>query len=567
MNIQISAKDMNAIMDDIANRNLLPKKELVKLKFYIKNNSNYAQNFMFAYKKLYNKKDIIYFQEFLTKKNLFEQSLFLKKFTGLRGFLNKAWERKDNHALKLGKLALNITALYFVKALPIGIVLKLALQASSKLHVHLVFKAITNNFSVEHPTLQMMNRRVKEATKKGKDREMKAILDSLFRIIPESAEYKHKFNKNEKMKYFNESIEIFKKSDRKIKAILKDQDILVVFDYINKVRKEIKKLDLTVTQALSTSGWRTNQGLACIQARSFIHMMDKQNIFQRVAENLRNAEMQDTGEIIGVATSTPQKFIEEYKTFRVIDDENTPKEYYKDALTEKLYEKIGSNTQFAAINTSFNAHFERLGKEMGLDAETTQILAEKLLKLKTEEEAKKDKKGISKIFSNVVDFISMSSRFVYVKTGSKTVVDYSYKKMENIFLACRKSIGGFCNEYIGNKLGINELINKTKKALKKAKDGVLFLFNIKDDSFNFLRKHAIRFAGNVYNFFSEQEKQFERNFKDSKVIEATTEISVMTKADLNSIFKQSKEFRYKKDMKGLILDEKAQRKLLKKTIR
>lgn len=136
----------------------------------------------------------------------------MKKYLGLNGFLNKAKDNKKEIAIKATAGVISGIACSIFFALPTALAIGgVALKLSNRI----LLKSITNNFTLlNNDSLKFLNKRINIVSKNEEPIRSKE-LERLFKLIPNSHEFKKDMDTNEKLKYFKEGIELYKRSDRK----------------------------------------------------------------------------------------------------------------------------------------------------------------------------------------------------------------------------------------------------------------------------------------------------------------------------------------------------------------
>jgi len=339
----------------IKDNKLIPAAEYKKMELKLtygnpRHAAAYSQNIEKAYLKFGNNKSDKYFQEFLTIKNPSKQTEYIKKYSSFTGFLNKIKENKLDYAVKLSKSASSSALTY--KLLPI-----LLLTASPTLMVGMAVLArvtapiacyfVHNNYCNSNTYLKHICSKMDLVNKEFGQNNNTANnhLNRLFTLIPQSPDFKHKNPLAQKEKYFNECVKLYKSSDRYVKTLLRDQPPEVVFSYLNEVRKELKKRNVSIDDAVKSSRFFTNKGFGAIQSVAMLKIFDNADNMISIISKSNKEEKRIADEYIDSMTGLYNKILEKnsvYKSFKVIRDIADPKAFVKDVMSEKITQSMSS---------------------------------------------------------------------------------------------------------------------------------------------------------------------------------------------------------------------------------
>lgn len=326
----------NLIFDYINKNDLLSPPEFKSFKLFLNNEVKAYTNLAIAYNKLGNKKNKLYFQEFLTIRDIEQQRKYLKEHLGLNGTLNKFKDNKQEILFKAATGVISGIACSTFFALPTALAIGgVALKLSNRL----LLKSITNNFTLNNESIEFLNKKVNVANKEKEPLRTKE-LERLFKLIPKSHEFKDGMNIEDKINYFKEGIQLYKRSDRKIKILLKGQDTNLIFNYISTLRSEIRKRNISVEQALSTSKYFTHDGLASIQSVTLMKILNNpktlNKIFNQSVENSKNT----ISEYIEDGMYSVEKIFKKNKIMRTLSYMINPKDMYIDIVSKRIDERL-----------------------------------------------------------------------------------------------------------------------------------------------------------------------------------------------------------------------------------
>lgn len=347
----------NEIIDYIKENKLFPKKELQKVIYRISTlntNDNAFENLVLSFDLFANKKNKSYFQEFLTIKKEEEQDIFIEKYSGIKGLLNKNLENKGELALSIAKRSSTafIAKTFAVSAATLSapsavIGLAVILRASAPLAI----KYISNNYTTNNPTVEHIDKRIKSIVKNYENNNYNAYttedknkINAFFKLIPESQYFNHNRKLKDKIEYFYKAKDILKCTDRYIKNFLKQQEPELTFFYVNEIIKEINKHGLDLKKVLKASENYTNKGFVSLQAQVFDKIFKQDNMLNmllKIKEDETELGTEFIDDLISVVDKmySPNKV---YKSFKIITD---PKDFTKDLISSSIEKKIDSYTE------------------------------------------------------------------------------------------------------------------------------------------------------------------------------------------------------------------------------
>lgn len=308
----------------------------------------YSQNIEKAYLKFGNSKSDKYFQEFLTIKNPIKQTEYINKYSSFTGVLNKIKENKLDYLTKIGKSASSSALTYKLVPILLGgaaptltITAAVLARVSAPVACYFVHNNYFNsNTYLKHicGKMDLINKEFGHGNNTANNH-----LERLFTLIPQSADFKHKNSLSQKEKYFDECIKLYKSSDRYVKTLLRDQPPEVVFSYLNEVRKELKKRDVSIDEAVKSSRYFTNKGFGAIQAVAMLKIFDKTDNMVSIITKSNKEEKRIADEYIDSMTGLYAKILEKnsvYKSFKVLKDIADPKDFVKDVMSEKITQSM-----------------------------------------------------------------------------------------------------------------------------------------------------------------------------------------------------------------------------------
>lgn len=539
----------NVIFDYISENDLLSPPELKSFKLFLNSEVKSYTNLAIAYNKLANKNNKLYFQEFLTIRNTEKQREYLKKHIGLNGLFNKAKDNKNDIAIKAAAGVISGIACSTFFALPTALAIGgVALKLSNRI----LLRSITNNFTLNNDSLEFLNKRINLANNQEEPMR-KNELERLFKLIPNSHEFKKDMETDQKLKYFNEGIELYKRSDRKIKILLKGQDSNLLFNYISTLRSEMRKRNISTEQALSTSRYFTHDGLASIQSATLMKMLNNpktlHKIFNQSLENSKNT----IGGYVEDGVYSVEKIFKKNKIIRTLSYMFNPKDMYTDILSRRIDDKleIGKESGHIFLNEKFPEFINKtinhidniISKTFNVENiqksthySTSKTLIKEGMKDFTEELRDKlieNSLELNDYYKETLDYLDKS-------TFGNNKIKGNIKKVMETFINGYNDIKTNFNMFVSEHKTIEDVINKTKKVFKIIGHSLNKYLNFHDDNLERIKETTFNTINKSLQLISKEEEQFNENFKNYKTISKFDEkfskkMSVIFKHHLNDL--------------------------------
>lgn len=536
----------NVIFDYISTNDLLSPPELKSFKLFLNSEVKSYTNLAIAYNKLANKNNKLYFQEFLTIRDIQKQREYLKKHTGLNRLFNKVKDNKNEIAIKAVASVVSGIACGSFFALPTALAIGgIALKLSNRI----LLKSITNNFTLNNDSLEFLNKRIKIANNE-KEPTRKNELERLFKLIPNSHEFKKDMDTDQKLKYFNEGIELYKRSDRKIKILLKGQDSNLLFNYISTLRSEIRKRNISIEQALSTSRYFTHDGLASIQSATLMKMLNNpktlNKVFNQSLENSKNT----IGGYVEDGVYSIEKIFKKNKIIKTLSYMLNPKDMYTDLLSKRIDDKleIGKESGHIFINERFPEFINKtmnhidniIVKTFSIEKQTHYSTSKNLIKegVKDFTEELRDKLLENSLELN--DYYKGTLDYLENSNFGNNKLKGNIKKVINIIFNGYNDIKNDFNIFIAKNQSLEQLINKTKKVLNLIGHSLNKYLNFHDNNVEKIKETAFNAINRSLQIISKEEEQFNENFKSYKTISKFDEhfnkkMSIIFKHHLNDL--------------------------------
>lgn len=548
----------NDLIKKIKDEGLLPDKEILKYKSFLNSMNGFISTTK-AFEVFKDPKQKHYLQEFLTIKNVKEQQTFIKNNTGIRGIVKSLKENKAENSYKLGK---GLATTKIVSLISAGTIpgLYIAGAVVARLAIPVAINYITDNFSNNNKTLKYIEKRISIIKEDYKENETikNKNLNRIFRLIPESIYYNNNMSVYQKEKFFNESVKMLKSCDRYIKILLQNQQPQTVFNFLNVLREEVEKRNMTIEEITSKSKFFSNKGFASLQSHIFLKMLDTQETMVNVITKAKEAEKAIGDEFIEDAVGIFGKIGDKaniYKNINIgipneinkfikIENITDPKSLYKDIISSNIEERLlnrvsGINGIMSSAediikdtNTFTNDVIDLLIKNEKINKTAKSIIGKPINVLS--EKSKEIPKIISEKLSEYslsvnekIDKIneSIKNGKVNGKYGIKQaclLIDYLKESTQKIIKVT--------SDFIDNYIPIKDFLKETKKEL-------LMVWNFYDKFKDGIRWCVVEGAGKLTNTSS----KFENNFNGHEILNHKDKLTSGIKSQLNHIRKNANQ--------------------------
>jgi len=516
----------------------------------------YSQNIEKAYLKFGNNKTDKYFQEFLTIKNPTKQTEYINKYSGFTGFLNKIKENKLDYLNKIGKSASSSALTYKLVPILMGAAsptLMISAAVLARVSTPIACYFIHNNYFNSNTYLKHICNKMDLVNKEFGHGNNTANnhLNRLFTLIPQSSDFKHKNPLAQKEKYFKECISLYKSSDRYVKTLLRDQTPEVVFGYLNEVRKELKKRDVTIDEAVKSSKFFTNKGFGAIQAVAMLKIFDNTDNMISIITKSNKEEKRISDEYIDSMTGLYAKILEKnniYKSFKVIRDIADPKAFVKDVMSEKITQSMTSknllNIKGVIVDVNevvndFNKYAKATVEAATGIPDVSKNIQDKALGKITEKVSDVPKK----IGESTADFIiNIKEKQEGVRKNIKAgglsrygVVRKTSECLEKIINQIEK-IGPLTDQFLNNHLTIKKYAEKIGKIVSS-------VWGLYDKIKDYVRIGLVETPGMLLG----TKNKFEVNFRDHPIMNHKKDLTSSIKSQLNHFKKNAERFDWNND--------------------
>lgn len=551
---------INDALKYIKDNKLIPAAEYKKIELKLaygnpRHAAAYSQNIEKAYLKFGNSKSDKYFQEFLTIKNPLKQTEYINKYGGFTGLINKVKENKLDYLAKIGKSASSSALTYKLVPILLGATaptLMISAAVLARVSAPVACYFVHNNYCNSNTYLKHICSKMDLINKEFGHGNNTANnhLDRLFTLIPQSADFKHKNSLPQKEKYFDECIKLYKSSDRYVKTLLRDQPPEVVFGYLNEVRKELKKRDVSIDEAVKSSRFFTNKGFGAIQAVAMLKIFDNTDNMVSIITKSNKEEKRIADEYIDSMTGLYAKILEKnsvYKSFKVLKDIADPKDFVKDVMSEKITQSMTSknllNIKGVIIDVNevvsdFNKYAKSTVEAAGI-SEISKDVQDKAFNKITEKISDVPKSIGESTAGFLVDIKEkqegIRKNIKYGGLSRYGMVRKTSECLDKIINQIEK-IGPLTDQFLNNHLTIKKYAEKIGKIVSsvwglydKIKDGIRI---------GFVEGPGLLLRTN---------DKFEANFSDHAIMNHKKDLTSSIKSQLNHFKKNAKRFDWDND--------------------